>query len=313
MDFPLALLQASDNMMMLVLLAVFTLGVMIALGKRFFVGIFEVVTAPQASLGYHGKENTLFFSVMIVFLGGLIGLVYLTFQQPQISSDLSSFAKTTGQAIAQGNSNPTYRPIAGEMASSRIDNVLQTYVVGNFQWFPVYMIAVWLLTGLLFWACAKMFGTQTSLSAFLGALSFPYFFSAIASALSLPESVKSMTGALFLQPAQPSLGPAMIVASVLSLYAFILFCMAVVQSAEISAGQFIVCLLLIAIVVGGANYYFLTQQFMKQAEAFSGEITAFDPSQSGGGGSAPPPDMSEPAPKADTSSDEGLSAAGGDE
>src|SRR5690606_38547757 len=148
-NFPLALLQASADQMMPIMLIVLTIGVLIALGKRFFVALFEIITAPQASLAYHGKENTLFFAVMVVFLGGLIGLVYLTFQQPQISSDLQSFSQSVGSQIAQGNSNPNYRDIAGEMAAARIFKNIDTYVVGNFVLYPLLCIGQWLLMGLM--------------------------------------------------------------------------------------------------------------------------------------------------------------------
>jgi hypothetical protein len=321
MYFPVALLQGSDDKMMLGMVAGAILILLIALGKRFFVALFEVITSPQASLGYHGKENTFLFSMFVVFLGGVLGLLYLTLQQPQISSDLSGFAKSTGQSIAQGNSNQTYRQISGEWAASRIDNALQTYVVGNFLYFPVLMVGIWFLNGLLFWLCSKMFGAQASLPAFLGALSWAYFFYGIANALSLSSAVKSITGSLFQQQPTPDMSIPVIVSLVLSLYAFILFCMGVVQAAEIGIGQLIVCILLIGIVVGGAEYYFFSQQFVPQASAFSGEITSYDPSQPGftiGGGSyTPPADTGGSAPPAQSGlsggDDEGPKTVGGDD
>src|SRR5689334_22949597 len=112
MSLPFALLQGTDTKTMLIMLGVITLGILVALGKRFFVSMFEVITAPGASLGHYGRENNAFFSLFIVFLGGLIGLFYLTLQQPQISSKLSETAMSVGQGIAQGNSNANYRDIA---------------------------------------------------------------------------------------------------------------------------------------------------------------------------------------------------------
>lgn len=320
MYLPLALLQASDDQTTLIMLAVVTLGVLIALGKNFFAALWEIITAPQASLAHHGQKNTLFFAVMVVFLGGLIGLLYLTFQQPQISSGFTSFAKEAGQQIAQGNSNPNYREIAGNWAADRIDNALQTYVVGNFIWFPIYMLVVWLINGILFFGMSKMFGTQTSLSDFLGALAYPYFFSAIASALLLPSSAKGQAAALFGQTPPQEIDVPIIIAGVLVLYAFVLLCMAVIQAAEISAGQFIVCLILASILAGGVGYYFMTQKFVPMADEFQGEVASYDPSKAnfrmpGSGSYAPPPsgnpDMSAaPAPSA-PSGDAPISGGGG--
>jgi hypothetical protein len=317
MELPLALLQASNDQTTLILLSVITLVVLVSLGKRFFVALWEILLAPQASLSHHGRDNTFMFAVMVVFLGGLIGLVYLTFQQPQISSDFSRFAASTGSQIAQGNSNANYREIAGRLGGDRIDNALQTFVVGNFIWFPALWLVLWIVTGLLFFLMSKMFGSQTSASDFLGALAYPFFFYAIADALSLPAQATLLTGSLFGQSPDTAMGLPTIIAAVLGFYGFVLFCMAVVQAAEISFGQFIVCLILAGILKGGAGYYLMTQQFQPMADSFVGEVTSYDPSKPGfkmpGSGSYTPSisSSSSTAEPPAASSDSGGASVGG--
>jgi hypothetical protein len=299
MTLPLALLQAAAPNSTLLVIGGITVVLLVVLGKSFFVGLFEVITAPGASVRHHGESNTFFFTMMVVLLGGLIGVVILTMQQGAVSQDFTQYSNDTGSAIAQGNSNAIYREMAGRWGAAKIDNSLQNYVVGNLIWLPLFMVASWIVVGLIFWVLTKMFGSQASVSAFLGSMSFGYMFWGIALALMLPWLVKTVANGLFAQQATLTPGIPVIIGGVIALYAFVLIVLGIVQASEISGGQFIVAFMLFAILAGGLGWYMTTYQIKPKVDEFTGRVTSLDPSKpgfsmpdlapGGGGMSLPPP------------------------
>jgi hypothetical protein len=311
MTMPLALLQGAPDKMLLYMMIAITVLVAIALGRRFFVNLFEVITAPTASLHHHGRNETFFFSLMVVFLGGVIGALALTVAQPQVQQGMQDLSQSVGHELAQGNSNPNYREMSATYATEIISTNIDTYVTANIPWLPAVLLAFWLIVGLLFWLLTKMFGAQATAGNFLGSLSYGYFFYGIGFALCLPAIVKLLTNILYGLSAQLSFDPLTIAGLVLVLYGLILIIMGIIQGAEIGGGQFIVCAILFLIVVGGGLIALLYYQFMPQASSFAAQVRSLDPSKAGfhmpgdTGGGAPPPPPSEP------SKDEGTHVDGG--
>jgi hypothetical protein len=301
MTMPLALQTGAPNNMLLYILIGMTVLILVALGKRFFVNLFETITAPAASMHHHGRSETFFFSFMVVLFGGLIGALVLTALQPKVHDTFVQVAKDTGRELAQGNGNPNYRDTAADWADNKILNNLETYVEGNLIWLPGVALAMWFVVGFMFWLFSKMFGAQTTLGNFLGALSYGYFFYSIGFALYLPSLIKAWTNMLFALPAAPDMDGLTIAGAVLMFYGAILIAIGVVNSSEITIGQFIVCFILYAILAGGSMSALQYYQFMPKAATFSSEVKSLDPSKAGyrlpganGGGGAPPPPPSPP-------------------
>jgi len=134
MPFNLALFQSEPvaGQQLFIILGVITIATLIALGLRFFVNMFEVITAPGASLSHHGQNDNFFFSIFVVFLGGLIGTFGLLALQAELKLAFHSFAETVCNDAALLNTNLNYRDIAAGVMEclivvTHVDHVLAAH------------------------------------------------------------------------------------------------------------------------------------------------------------------------------------------
>jgi len=151
MAVALAMLQigSTSGQELFIILGVIMLATLIALGLKFFVNIFEVLTAPGASMRHHGQSDNFFFSIFVVFLGGLIGTFGLLASKTVLAEEFTSHATQVCNDIALGNNNENYRAIAaGWGLDTMVDN-FDILVLDNLIFFPVVMVLVWLIVGLI--------------------------------------------------------------------------------------------------------------------------------------------------------------------
>ena len=126
---------------LLIVFGIIGLAVLVALGGRFFTNLFEVVTAPGASLGHHGRNDQFFFSLFVVFLGGLIGSVVLLVKQAAIIEAFRTAASVIAEAAARGNANEIYRGDAMNWGVNTMMSNFDIYVTANFIFYPIVVVA----------------------------------------------------------------------------------------------------------------------------------------------------------------------------
>jgi hypothetical protein len=272
----LSLLQIGESQaqVLYIILGVITLAVIIALGGPFAKSLFYVVTAPQASLGHYGKRDNFFFSLFIVFLGGLIGTFALLYNSVELSSSFHTFSVEIANDIAQGNPSDIYRDAARDWGVEIMDRKFDLYVIQNIVFFPIVMGLLWFITGTLVFLLAKMFGSGSSYSALLGAVAYAGLFSSIGWGLLLAGSGKMLSA--YATQGAPVPGVFGIIGIVFLIYSIVLFVMAVGQGAELSSTQSVILIIILMLLIGGISYgiFYMLQEPM---DSFVREIKSYNP------------------------------------
>ena len=276
MPCDLALLQAGSmpGQQLYIILGVITLATVIALGLRFFVNIFEVITAPAASLRHHGQNDNFFFSIFVVFLGGLIGAFGLLAKQSAMTQAFHEYATTICNGVAQLNNNANYRDIAATWGVNALDSNFDIFVTSNLVFFPIVMVVMWLIVGSVSYVGSRMLGGQSSYGAFLGSLAYGSFFASIGLGFLTLYGIQALNG--YAAETTPTPAALAIVGIVLLIYALVLFLMGIAQGADLAGGQVVGVLVVLLIVLGGIGiglYYYA----QPAVESFTAEIQNYDP------------------------------------
>ncbi len=271
MPFTLALLLQADDPgnRNLLILGVAIVGCLLVLGLRFFRALFEVITAPQASLGHHGRSDGFMHSLMIVLLGGLIGTLVVFLQLDKIKDGLSAFAQSVSTMVASGATNKNYADVIGSTALTTVNQNVDNYVINNLILLPLYFVAMWILVSLLAFAFSKMLGGQSTMPGMAGALAYSYFFMAIGTCMALTTQIgmlPSMFGAA--AGASPGMDVVAIIGMILNLFGVILFLMGISQGGDLTVGATVGVLVFMLIILGGGEYF----GFYKAKEAFDGWV-----------------------------------------
>jgi hypothetical protein len=286
MTVALALLQAGqiEDKSMIYILGVVTLLVLIALGLKFWRNMFEIITAPTASIGYHGQNDNVFFSLVIVVLGGLIGTFILINAQSEMTQGFHTWAAAFADQAAQSGTSKTYQDVASTWGMNKLDATFSNYFVSNLAMFPALQVLSWLLVGFLAFLGAKMFGGHTTYSTMLGSFAYAYFFLAIGQAAYTVASFGNlkMVAALATGGMGDFSGMNMLwmtVGLVLSLYGIILWFIALAQGGQLTAGGIIGVLVLLLVVNGGINALIIYKGVMPWTTELVKDIKSIDPSK----------------------------------
>ena len=174
MPFALALVQAgsetSQDQTLFIILGVITLATLVALGLRFLVNMRDVIIAPTASLGHLGQTDNFFFSLFVVFLGGLIGLFGIIPRKAELLTAFNEYASAVTKDIALANANSIYRDSAQIWGQEVLMNDFKIFGMDNAIFFPILMVVLWIVIGSICFGAAKIMGTGTSYGDFLGGL-----------------------------------------------------------------------------------------------------------------------------------------------
>jgi Yip1 domain len=273
---PLSVLQSAgaNDRMMLIVLGVIALLTLVVLGLKFFRNLFEIITAPGASLKFHGQTDNFFYSLLLVFLGALISVAIMVANQDKIVEAYSHYSNKVAADLGAANSNKIYQPVAEEYARKRLDDNFNIYFVQNMIMLPMVFVAVWFVLGSLVFLFPKMFQSTVAWADMLGTTAYASFFFSIGVGLAAPfivDFIASKAGAS--APTPDAMG---IAGCVLMLYGLVLFLMGIAAAAEISSGQVIAVVLFLAIVLGGVTYYAYDSS-RKAFAVFSGKVTSFNP------------------------------------
>lgn len=276
MPFILALFQTEPviGQQLYIILGVITLATLIALGLRFFVNMFEVITAPTASLSHHGQNDNFFFSIFVVFLGGLIGTFGLLTVRAELQQAFHTFSVTVCNNAALNNTNLNYRDIAASYGINIMDGNFDIYVASNLVFFPIVMVVMWLFIGSVCYLGAKMLGSSSAYGNFLGSLAYSAFFASIGLGFAALFIIQGM--AAYVEQGSASPAVLSIIGLVLLLYALVLFFIGIAQGGDLASGPVagvVIVLLVILAGVGFGLYYYAAPIW----EAFTAQIQNYNP------------------------------------
>jgi len=269
----LALVDGDQSLF--IVLGIIALASLVALGGKFFVNLFEVITAPAASLGHHGQSDNFFFSIIIVFLGGLIASFLMIQHRQDMATDFHEFSTAVCADAAQQNSSDVYRDIAADWGVTTMDSQFGIYFLDNLIFVPVAMVILWLVLGLVAWIGTKIVGSPSTLGNLLGSLAYACLFISIGFGLAATFLVEAVAGLGTGEPVMP--GGMAIAGIVLMLYGLVLYLIGIAQGGSIAAGQALVPIILLLVVIGGLGYLVYAQS-QPTFDSFLGNIRSYDPS-----------------------------------
>jgi hypothetical protein len=274
----LALLQnaAAPDKMLFILLGVITLAALAALGLKFFTNMFEVITAPGASLGHLGRTDNFFFGFTIIVLAGLIGTLILMMTQPQLLDGFSQFSTSFANSAAQGNANATYRDIAASWGAMQLENFFTVYVASNLVFYPIVAVLVWLVVSIVLYGIVRILGGQMTAGAFLSMLAYPYFFGVIGVACIAAGLLPDLSGLI---GGTPAMGVFTIIGALLFLYSLILTMIGINQGAECGPTRMIISLIILLVLLGGGGYAGGVYGVKPALDKFKSDVKSFDPSK----------------------------------
>ena len=262
-----------DNKLLIIYGAVILVA-LIFLGLRFLVSMFEIITAPTASLKHHGENNHFFQSMVIVFLGGSIGTLILLLNQSKLAAAWEQYSSSTASGLAMLNSNLNYRGIAQEWAQGKLDSNFSSYVVDNLIWLPVVLTVLWIVIGLLTFFFSKILGGQTTAAGFLGAVAYGTFFINIAVGLLGVALIQAMAA-----KSMPPLDGMSIAGLVLLAYGLILWLMGANTAPENTSGQTAGVMIFLLIIIGGVAFLIYSQVVDPKYKEFAAAVESLDPSK----------------------------------
>ncbi|OGK09636.1 MAG: hypothetical protein A2Y63_03060 [Candidatus Riflebacteria bacterium RBG_13_59_9] len=236
----------------------------LAMGFQFFKNTFYAITAPTYSLRNMGEDDNFFFSILLVFLGGLFAAFYTFIQRNFIAGSFESFAKAQVEQALASYSNLTYKPVVASYGIERMTDVfesLETIIV----WIPVLWLVSWLVMGVLYWLLSRAFGNQSPLKVMLSSLAYFFMlYGAVAGyfiAHALGTSFLASVGT-------PPIGAVEIIGALLGLVFFVYLIVAISQGGEITPAQAGVAWLVWGIVIGGAIAATVYYKVIPSFEAF---------------------------------------------
>lgn len=280
MPFALALFQAgsesSQDQTLYIILGVITLATLIALGLRFLVNMRDVLIAPSASLGHLGQTDNFFFSIFVVFLGGLIGLFGMLPRKMELISAFNEYASTVAHDIAVSNQNAIYRASSEQWGTDVMQSNFDTFGMGNLIFFPIVMVIIWLIVGSICFLGAKILGTGSSYSNFLSSLAYGSFFASIGLGFLSVIGVQGI--AMTATKLPPTIEVFGIIGIVLMLYALVLFLMGISQAGDLLTGQVIFVIIILLIVLGGIGFL-IFHLSTEPWDTFKTAIRSYNPAQ----------------------------------
>lgn len=274
MPFTPALIWAAEDQGTLMVLGAVTVIAIFLMGLKLFRNLFEVITAPTASLKYHGENDNFFFSLMLVFVGGMIATILLLYNKEGVSTQFNDYSSSVAESLATQNTNQTYHEQIRDWARNRLDSSFDTVVTSNLMSFCVVIPILWFVVGFFAWLMTKIFGGGATLGNFLGTCAYASFFTSIG--LGLAGVALAGFVASTATTAPPTLDGLAIAGLVLVAYGVILFVMGVNNAAELSGGQTIGAIIFLLIVLGGAGYggFYQGQQMFGK---FAAEVKNHNP------------------------------------
>jgi len=227
----------------------------VAMGLPFFRNAFYAITAPTYSLRNMGGEDNLFFSILLVFMGGLFVSLYALLQKAYMADSFMKFASAQISQTLASYSNATYKPILFNEGVEKMMNAYYT-VESLVFWLWFLWILLWLVSGVVFWFLTKAFGNQGSLKVMLSTLAYAY----VLSGAIVGFFYFRLLGAFLASGgASPALGTAELAGAVLLLASVVYLIIAVAQGGEMSSVQAIIVFLIAAILLAGVVFFAIYQ------------------------------------------------------
>lgn len=222
----------------------------VAMGLPFFRNAFYAITAPTYSLRNMGGDDNIFFSLLLVFVGGLFLSLFALVQKATLTASYLKFANAQiGQTLAS-YSNLTYKDIVFNEGVEKMMNAYYT-IESLVFWLWFLWILLWLLSGVLFWVLTKLFGNQSPLKIMLSTLAYAYMLCGVVVGFFYFKLIGAFLAG---GGTSPSLGAAEMIGVVLVIVSVVYMIIAVAQGGDVTPVQAFFVFLIAVILLAGAIF-----------------------------------------------------------
>lgn len=251
---------------------------LIVMGLQFFKNLFYAVTAPTYALRNMGTDDSLFFSILQVFTGGLFISYFAMLQQEYISSSFYTWAQGQVSTALAGYSNATYKPIVMDEGLNRMTDVFDLAWTGII-WVPAIWLALWVVLSILFWGTSKVFfGNQSGAKVMASTLAYFFVLTGLVGGYFMMHMLGSTFAGTMSSPAAVDM-----VGMVILIAALVYMIICIAQGCDISGVQAAVIFIIWAAILGGGIYALITYQIKPIYDGFLGRLSSSNYVSSGGG------------------------------
>ncbi len=251
---------------------------LIVMGLQFFKNLFHAITAPTYALRNMGTDDSLFFSILQVFTGGLFISYFAMLKQEYIASSFATWAQGQVSTALAGYSNATYKPIVMQEGINRMTDVFDlawTAII----WIPAIWLVLWVVLSILFWGTSKVFfGNQYGAKVMASTLAYFFVLAGLVGGYFMMHMLGSTFAGTMASPAAVDM-----VGIVILIAALVYMVICIAQGCDVSGVQAAVIFIIWAAILGGGVYALMNYQLKPIYDGFLGRLSSANYVTSRGG------------------------------
>lgn len=250
---------------------------LVVMGLQFFKNLYYASIAPTYALRNMGTDDSLFFSILQVFTGGLFISYYAMLNQKHIGDSFASWAEGQVTTALAGYANMTYKPIVMQEGINRMTDVFDlawTAVI----WLPAIWLVIWTILSILFWFTSKLFfGNQHGAKIMASTLAYFFVLTGIVGGYFMMHLLGSgFAGTLASPSVIDMLGMVILAGAAI----YLVICIA--QGCDITPAQAAVIFIIWAAILGGGIYALINYQLKPVYDSFLSRLSSANYVSGGG-------------------------------
>jgi hypothetical protein len=244
---------------------------LIVMGLQFFKNAYYALIAPTYSLRHLAADDSIFFSILQVFFGGLAISFYALLLKGYITSSYDTWANNQISTALASYSNATYKPIVMQEGLGRMNDIYDLAWTGII-WIPALWLVIWLLISFLFWFTTKvLFANQLGMKVMASAVAYFFMLFGVIAGYFLMHIAGSTFAGTMMSP-----GILDIIGGILVLGGIIYLIIAIAQGGDLTPTQTVVIFVIWAAIIGGGIWALLTYQLQPMYSQFLSRLSSSD-------------------------------------
>jgi hypothetical protein len=269
---PALLLQAQDpDALLTYILAGALLLCIVVMGLQFLKNAYYAIIAPTYALRNMGSDDSLFFSILQVFFGGLAIAFFAMLQKAYVSASFDTWANQQVSTALASYSNATYKPIVMQEGLGRMTDVFDlawTAII----WIPAVWLAIWVLLSFLFWITTKaLFGNQLGMKVMASTTAYFFMLFGLVGGYFLVHMAGSGFAGTLMSP-----GMVDIVGFLIVIVGIVYLIIAIAQGGDLTPTQTVVLFIIWGAILGGGVWALMNYQLKPIYDSFLSKLSSSD-------------------------------------
>jgi hypothetical protein len=269
---PALLLAAQDlDASLTYILAGALLLCVIVMGLQFLKNAYYAIIAPTYALRNMGSDDSLFFSILQVFFGGLAISFFAMLEKAYVSASFDKWANHQVSAALASYGNATYKPIVMQEGLGRMNDVFDLTWTGVI-WIPAVWLAIWVLLSFLFWITTKvLFGNQLGMKVMSSTTAYFFMLFGLIGGYFIVHMIGSAFAGTMMSP-----GAIDIVGALIVLAGIVYLIIAIAQGGDLTPTQTIVLFIIWGAILGGGVWALVNYQLKPIYSGFLSKLSSSD-------------------------------------